>query len=255
MEGIANCEHPPPLTVTETPAPGMRLTHRIVVTMPAGFAAPGWSVRDTPRARAEPLLDAWCGVTLGRGDATAVTVEDSHRTLQVPLSALQISAIDVVLSCRDSADELTERVVRAAAALQPDLTEPRVTQNRVWKDLTGLCRALEGVIVHGDVLRADAFEPPSALGTAGEAEFGDLPARASDAITALSVVRDALVARTDLHMATLRTAGFGIRVPGAPLARAAGRVAISRSRGDPRRPADRHATGCARCSAATCLVA
>ena len=217
LEGIANGEQPPPLTVTETPAPGIRLTHRIAVTMPAGFAAPGWSVRDTPRARAEPLLDAWCGVTLGPGDATAVTVEDSHRTLQVPLSALQIAAIDVVLSCRDSVDELAERVVRAAAALQPDLTEPRVTQNRVWKDLTGLCRALAGVIVHGDVLRADAFEPPSALGTAAEEEFGDLPARASDAITALSGVRDALVARTDLQMATLRTAGFGIRVPGAPL--------------------------------------
>ena len=217
LEGIANGEQPPALTVTESPAPGVRLTHRIAISMPAGFEAPGWTVRDTVRAKAEPLLDAWCGVTLGPADATTVTVEDGHRSVAVPLSALEIAAIDVVLSCRDGVDELIERIVRAAVAIQPDLSEPRVMQDRAWKELTGLCRTVAGVLVHGDALRADTFEPPSALGTAADEEFGDLPARVAGAVTELSASRDALLARTDLHTAALRAAAFGIRVPGAPL--------------------------------------
>jgi hypothetical protein len=217
LDGIANGEQPPALTVTESPTPGIRLTHRIAITLPAGFKAPGWPVRNTPRAKGEPLLDAWCGVMLGPAQATRITVEDGQRSVPVPLSALQIAAIDVVLACRHGVAELTERVVRAAAALQPELTEPRVAQNRVWRDLTGLCRAVASVLVRGDALRADVFDVPSALGTAANEELGDLPNRALEALAALSAARDALVARTNPQAAVLQSAAFGIRVPGAAL--------------------------------------
>ena len=217
LDRIAAGEQPPPLTVTESPAPGVRLTHRIVITLPAGFKAPGWPVANTPRAKADPLIDAWCGVLLGPAAATTLTVEDGSRTVAVPLSALEIAAIDVVLACRDGVEELAERVVRAGLAIQPALAAPRVTQNRAWKDLAGLCRASASVIVHASALGADVFDPPSVLGPAANEAPGDLPARAADAAAALTAVRDSLAARTNPQAAVLRAAAFGIRVPGAAL--------------------------------------
>jgi len=65
LERIAKGEEPPALTVTQSPAPGVRLTHRVAVVLPATAAAPGWPLVRTPRANAEPLLDAWCGLMLG----------------------------------------------------------------------------------------------------------------------------------------------------------------------------------------------
>jgi hypothetical protein len=112
---------------------------------------------------------------------------------------------------------LTERVLRAATILHPDLAAPRVQQNRAWQDLTGLCRAAASVLVHGSALGNDVFDVPSAFGAAPPEEFGDLPARALEAMTALAALREGLLARTDAEMATLRAAAFGIRVPGATL--------------------------------------
>src|SRR6185503_6429702 len=100
LERIANGEQPPALTVTESPTPGVRLTHRIAIALPAGVKAPGWPSVNTPRSKAEPLVDAWCGLVLGPASATTLAVEDGDRSVAVSLSALEIAAIDVVLACR-----------------------------------------------------------------------------------------------------------------------------------------------------------
>ena len=86
LERIANGEEPPALTVTQSPTPGVRLTHRVAVVLPADATAPGWPVVRTPRASAEPLLDAWCGLMLGPADAVTLTVEHAGGSLPVPLS-------------------------------------------------------------------------------------------------------------------------------------------------------------------------
>jgi len=213
LERIAKGEEPPALTVTQSPAPGVRLTHRVAVVLPANATAPGWPVVRTPRASAEPLLDAWCGLMLGPADAVTLVVEHAGGTLPVPLSSLGIAAIDVVLAGRDGGGELTGRVVRAARASQPGLVDPRVRTDRGWKDLVGLCGALAAVITHGSPLGADAFEVPSALPSAPDEAVGDLPARVLEAEAILEALRDALVAGQDLDNVAARAADFGIRIP------------------------------------------
>ena len=212
LERIARGEEPPALTVTQSPTPGVRLTHRVAVVMPANATAPGWPAVRTPRAIAEPLLDAWCGLMLGPADGVTLVVEHAGGTLPVPLPSLGIAAIDVVLAGRDGGRELSERVVRAARASQPGLVDPRVRADRAWKDLVGH-GALAAVITHGNPLGADAFDVPSALPSAPDEAVGDLPARVLEAEATLAALRDALVAGHDLDNVAARAAAFGIRVP------------------------------------------
>lgn len=213
LERIAKGEEPPALNVTQSPTPGVRLTHRVAVVLPANATAPGWPAAHTPRAAAEPLLDAWCGLMLGPADTVRLTVEHDAGEVPMALPSLGIAAIDVVMAGRDGGIELSERAVRAALAGRPGLVNARVRADRQFKDLIGLCGALAAVIVHGNPLNADAFEVPSALPSAPAEETGDLPARVLEAEAALTALRDALVAGDDLANAATRAADFGIRVP------------------------------------------
>ena len=213
LEALAGGAPPPQLRVTETPPSGIRLTHRIVVALPAGATAPGWTPNASQRAAAEPSLDAWCGLLLGPAAGYVLTVEHANGTTSsVPLPALGLGAIDVVLSGRRDGSELGERVVRAAAA-GSESPPARVRTDRTWRDLAGLCDAAARVLTHGEPLRPDSFEPPSAMATATKEDFGDLPARVATAFAALTAVRDALAARADPAAAALQAAAFGIRVP------------------------------------------
>jgi hypothetical protein len=212
VEGIAAGTVPPDLRITETPASGLRLTHRIVVALPANTVAAGWVTNISPRSRAEPMLDAWCGLLLGPAADTVLTVEGSIRaTMSVPLSSLGIGAIDVVLGGRNKGAELAELIVRAASISIPDL---HVREDRAWKDLLGLSGAIARVMTDGEVLRPDSFDPPSGLTSTADENFGDLAARVADAVTEMTAVRDALVARIDPAAAIPRAAAFGVRVPG-----------------------------------------
>ena len=117
LEAIANGEAPPPLSITETPASATRLTHRIVATIPVGAKAPGWTVNGTPRSKADPLLDAWCGFVLGSAESIVLTVNGRGGvSVAVTLSALKLGAIDVVLAGREAGAELAERVVARGAS-------------------------------------------------------------------------------------------------------------------------------------------
>ena len=154
------------------------------------------------------------GLLLGPAADTTLTVRDAQRSVSVRLSALQIAAIDVVFACRDSAEELAERVLRAAVAAQPALSNPAVTQNRAWKDLAGLGRAIASVIANASALDAGSFDAPSILPAAPSEATVDLSARVAAAAASLAEVRDALLARTDPRAAALQATAFGIRVPG-----------------------------------------
>ena len=123
IEAIADGSAPPELHVTETPASGIRLTHRVVVALPANATPTGWQTKVTPRSRAEPLLDVWCGLLLGPAADVAIVVERAGgTTVPVRLSTLGVSAIDVVLSGRNRGSELAELVIRAASSSSPGLT-------------------------------------------------------------------------------------------------------------------------------------
>ena len=87
-------------------------------------------------------------------------------------------------------------------------------EDRPWRNLVGLCGAIARVLTRGEALRPESFDPPSGVITAAAETFGDLPLRVADAATALSAIRDALLARIDPPAAALRAAAFGVRVPG-----------------------------------------
>ncbi len=211
LEALAGGAPPPQLRVTETPPSGTRLTHRIVVALPATAAAPGWPVAMTPRAAAEPLLDAWCGFVLGPAAETLLTLEAADGTAgTVALAALDIGAIDVVFCGRGDGAELAAQLLRGAARV--GFAAQNVRVDRAWKDLVGLCNAVVQVLLHAQPLRADSFEPPAALSRAVPDDPGDLPARVAAASASLSAVRDGL--RDDPAAALLRAAAFGIVVPG-----------------------------------------
>jgi hypothetical protein len=48
-------------------------------------------------------------------------------------------------------------------------------------DLIGICDSAARVLTRGEPLRADAFDPPSAMTTATAEDVGDLPARVAAA--------------------------------------------------------------------------
>jgi hypothetical protein len=216
VESIAGGAAPPDLRVVETPPTGVRLTHRLVVALPETAAAPGWEARISPRARAEPILDAWCGLLLGPASDIALTVEGDATPVNVRLSSLRVAAIDVVLAARNRGEELEELVIREAAATT-GVQDGRVRKDRAWMDLIGIGDAAARVLTRGETLGPDAFDPPSAMTTAAAEVAGDLPARVAGAQAELASVRDALLARTDPIAATLRAAAFGVRIPGARL--------------------------------------
>jgi hypothetical protein len=213
VESIAAGGSPPDLRVVETPATGIRLTHRIVIALPDTATAPGWESRVTPRSRAEPILDAWCGLVLGPADNIIVTVDGGATPIAVRLSSLRTAAIDIVLNGCNGGDDLASLVVREAST-SSELTDARVRKDRAWMDLVGLCESAARVLTRGEPLRPDAFDPPSAMTAAATEDAGDLPARVAAAFAELTAVRDELIARTDAIATTLRAAAFGVRVPG-----------------------------------------
>jgi hypothetical protein len=220
LEAIANGETPPPLSVTETPASATRLTHCIVATVPVGAQAPGWTANGTPRSKADPLLDAWCGFVLGSAESIVLTVSGRGGvSVAVALSALKLGAIDVVLAGRENGAELAERVVLEAQRKLPTIADAAVSVNRPWRDLVGLCGALARLIARAEPLRPEALELPGVLRAATDENFGDLPARVTAAEQAAAAVRTALVQRTDAAGAVRAAAAIGIRAPGVLLGR------------------------------------
>lgn len=214
LQALADGAPPPQLRVSETPQAGIRLTHRVVIALPATAVAPGWRAAATPRSAAEPLLDAWCGLLLGPAADTVLTVDGANGgTETVTLAALGIGAIDVVFGGRGDGAELAARLVRVAAHARSELATGRVRTDRAWKDLAGLCNALARVLAQAQPLRSDSFDPPSALATAAPEDFDDLPARVAAASAALTAVRDEL--RSDPAAALPGAAAFGIMLPDA----------------------------------------
>ncbi|HZO08035.1 MAG TPA: hypothetical protein VFC77_01545, partial [Myxococcota bacterium] len=66
LDAMARGVRPPDPAVARSPASGIPLTHRVAIVLGDGLpGAPGWSATPTPRAAAEPLVDAWAGRVLG----------------------------------------------------------------------------------------------------------------------------------------------------------------------------------------------
>ena len=129
LAAYQNGQLPPEVEVVRTPVAGVTLTHRVGAHLDAGAAAaPG----ATPRAVADPPLDAWVGGLLPPANSVACVVSwddpvdgSAHRHT-VTLDQLGLRPIDLVslLSGQDQAmSELDDRVIRqlvTSAAPRPD---------------------------------------------------------------------------------------------------------------------------------------
>lgn len=250
LDDIMRGETPPPLQVTESPKLGTRITYRVAAVMPAGHTAPGWPVVHTPRADADPLLNAWCGHVLGPAAGTIATVDgtkDGHPvTLPVGLDRLGIGAIDVVAATANSAAELTARVLAQARAQRPDLVGASVRDDLAWKDLLRLGTRMARLIAKAEPLTTDSLAlPGSPSATSGG--NSDLPERVVAAQTRLERLRDALVPAGASATLLREAAGFGIVLSNVPLdaapravdqnalaAAVRGRLAAAAARPEPR---------------------
>jgi hypothetical protein len=129
LDAYSSGNFPPQPEVVQTGPAGTALTHRVTVHFRSGLAAPASA---TPRARAEPALDAWLESLLPSLDqiGCVVTWTDpggAARSQAVTLSDLALRPIDVMALIKpdqvQSMTELDDRILRfvlATAAPRPD---------------------------------------------------------------------------------------------------------------------------------------
>lgn len=121
LQAIASGEAPPPqLEIARTPRSGLAVTHRVVVLFNAE-SAPRSPV--SPRAQAEPQLNAWAARLVGPFDRIRFAVErvdaqgKVRRAVQLRFTALGLAPIDVVyLGPQRPGEPMPEIDARALAA-------------------------------------------------------------------------------------------------------------------------------------------
>ena len=172
----------PELEVTRTPRSGLAATHRLLVLMPAQpGAAVGWAgTAASPRAAAEPALDAWLATVLSDPRNARCTVEKMgaggavQDTRRFALADLGLAPLDAVYGVQDSAGAAPPAGASASELEQAVLVH---------------ARTLAGGFGADDVLRL-ALERPADL-AAGETTFADLLEQARAARAMLSRARGA----------------------------------------------------------------
>jgi hypothetical protein len=130
LDAYSSGSFPPEPEVVQTPANGIGLTHRVAVHFRPGLAAP---VGATPRAMAEPALDAWLETLLpsldriGCAVAWKDPVANADHSQPVTLADLNLRPIDVLDLVRpensQAMTELDDRIVGyvlRTSALRPD---------------------------------------------------------------------------------------------------------------------------------------
>ena len=128
LEAYATGNFPPEPEVVQTPPVGIGLTHRVAVHLRPGLVAPAGA---TPRARAQPAVDAWLRDLLPALDDVGCTVvwtdpvEGTDQELPMRLSDLGVGPLDVLalvnLDDAQAMTELDDRVLRFVV----DTADPR----------------------------------------------------------------------------------------------------------------------------------
>lgn len=130
LSALAEGKAPPRPEVVDTPVPGRRVEHRVMLQLPpiadpaaSGALAPGWDVVPlTPRAIAEPTLNRWLGTLIGPPGATRMRLVDSDggRVRDITLTALGWQPVDLLACVHDGfEDGLAELAALALDAAGP----------------------------------------------------------------------------------------------------------------------------------------
>ncbi len=132
-DAYANATFPPDPEVVQTPTVGVGLTHRVALHLQPGLTAP---VGATPRAVAEPALEAWLASMLPPLNQVGCTVVwtdpggAAHPPRDVTLAELEIGALDLLALLKpddqQAVAELDDRIARRVFAVSPPRPDARL---------------------------------------------------------------------------------------------------------------------------------
>jgi hypothetical protein len=226
LDAIARGDTPPPeIDVVQTPRSGTAFTHRLF-TIAGGTAAAGWA--NTPRAQAEPRLNAWASAML---PAPAIvharaSFSDStgavSSTIEFGIDTLGISPLDL-LALPETAGlsgELGARLLRAAAAARPASVAAAATitlldgRDSSWPattiavtELLELVASLDRLVSGSRAITPDDLIFPG--DTAESIDTVELRTRADAAEAQVRAAVAPLEATTGLDTALMTAANFG----------------------------------------------
>lgn len=180
LDAYTRGHYPPEPDVVRTPTSGITLTHRIGLQLEPGLAAPAGA---TPRATAEPALDAWLEGILPAPSTVGCTVvwtdpaTGTDEEEVVRLSDLGVRPLDVLYLVSTEAEqamaELDDRVLRRVR----DARSPRPDAELAIRYMEGpagaysifetapLVRALRSLLLRARPLRASDVELSSEAST------------------------------------------------------------------------------------------
>ncbi len=223
LDAVSSGQAPPPdLGFVRTPRTGTGLTHRVAlfVEVDAPPNPSGWAPRSSsPRASADPALDAWAGDLLGPADGIAARVEELSdqgevvAAHDVSLASLGLTPIDLVWATGGVDGPPPEVVARLLAEAgvtgRVDLSRAAGGLGELVEVATRAQRLLAGArpLDGADLL------PPHAEPVRGQ-DLDELEARVVQAEVALRAARDglraALDAGTDVRAGMFAAAAFGV---------------------------------------------
>lgn len=224
LDGIARGDTPPPaIEVVDTPRTGTALGYRLMTLAP-GADAVGWTA--TPRARAEPRLNAWAASLLGDPRLVRIRaqfVDDRGAALsaiEIGFDQLGLAPLDVLSlpEAQGVPQELADRITRvawqarAAGAARVEILTGRAAswqaQVIALPEWLALVQAVSRLVSHarplapGDLVVQGA--PP------GSMNASELQARADAAEHQLRTALASLRAASPGDAALLAAAAFGV---------------------------------------------
>jgi hypothetical protein len=217
LDAMAQGVLPPDVDVARTPLAGATFTQRVGLVLDGTVAA---TVAATPRAAAEPVLDAWVGTLLG--DMTQIgcqVVAPDGTTTGVTLAALNLRPLDVVALSKTPPTgagdgELDRRILAAAATKADSIAGLRVRYDasnvaHSFAECLELARVIAAFIGGARALApADLVAPADALSaTTAPATAQQAAVRARAALASMTATSATLASA--LSAATLPTAALG----------------------------------------------
>lgn len=215
LQSISRGDAPPPeLEVARTPRSGMALTQRVVVLFDGETKTGTWADDFTsPRATAEPLLNAWAAGLLGDPGSVRCVIErladegdEVVETRELWLSELQLSPLDLIFSVDVHArsgtlTELEQHVMYHARRTSFDASARlRIRDGRPsdWSaneltlhDLLQQARAVRRVLARARALDASDLDLPE-RDTSDGVDLAELTDRALTAEQELQAAHDEL---------------------------------------------------------------
>jgi hypothetical protein len=227
LDAIARGDAPPPeFEVIQTPRSGTAFTHRLFA-IANGSAAGGWAA--TPRAAAEPRLNAWVGSMLpapANIRAQAVFTDSTGATLStisIALSDAGVAPLDLIALPESStiSGDFASRLLRAAAAARPPTVPATAAvallsaRDPTWSASTvSVMELLQLLATLNQLLASTRALTPQDLVFPGDTFGGidnpELQARADAAEALLRAAPTALQSATGLDSALMAAANLGV---------------------------------------------